>query len=441
VTTDLSISGRNYRPALPGIDIARAADLRRVKALANAVLGGSLVILLVARTMAERHPAFGFVAAFAEAAAIGGPADWYAVVALFRRPLGLPIPHTAIIAANQSRIGEKLGEFIERHFLDDTAVKAWLNQTDFAALIAAWLADRGRSADLARLVLRLLPDAIRVAESSGLSAFAARLVQRELEAIELAPLAAGALRAVMNEGRHQHLLDDVIAYLAEILNKPQTLAAMREKIRTELPTLLRLYRADFFLLKKVAASAAAFFGDVRANPDHPVRGEFDKLAVSFIERLEREPAFAARLAVLKHDVLSRAEFGDLVAVLWSKVKDFVDRGAAGKAPALERRLADLFADIGARLASDSTMRDQINRGIVNVASGLIAEYKGGVSSFIADQVKAWDTGQLVDLIESNVGRDLQFIRFNGALIGGLAGLLLYSAEALIRFVESFLRLV
>jgi uncharacterized membrane-anchored protein YjiN (DUF445 family) len=441
VNAELSISGRNYRPALPAIDIGRAGDLRRVKALANAVLGSSLVILVVARTMADHHPAFGFVAAFAEAAAIGGLADWYAVVALFRRPLGLPIPHTAIIPANQSRIGEKLGEFIERHFLDATAVKARLNQTDFAAFIAAWLTDRKRSADLARLVLRLLPDAVRVAESSGLNAFVARLVQRDLEAIDLAPFAAGALRAVMNERRLQHLLDDIIAYLGEVLNKPQTLAAMREKIRTELPTLLRLYRADFFLLKKVAASAAAFFDDVRANPDHPVRGEFDKLAVSFIERLEREPAFAARLAALKHDVLSRPEFGDLVAALWSKVKDFVDRGAAGKAPALERRLADLFADIGARLAADSTMRDQINRGIVNVASGLIAEHKRGVSSFIADQVKAWDTGQLVDLIESNVGRDLQFIRFNGALIGGLAGLLLYSAEALVRFVESFLRLV
>jgi uncharacterized membrane-anchored protein YjiN (DUF445 family) len=441
VNAELTISGRTREPVLPAIDVRRTHDLRRVKALANAVLAGSLAILVVARALAERHPAFGFVAAFAEAAAIGGLADWYAVVALFRHPLGLPIPHTAIIPANQSRIGEKLGEFIERHFLDATAVKARLDQTDFAASIAAWLADRKRRADLARLFLRLLPDAIRLAESSGLNAFIGRLVQTELEAINLAAFAADALRAVTNEGRHQHLLDDIIGYLDQVLNKPQTLAAMREKFRTELPTLLRLYRADFFLLKKVAASATAFFDEVRANPNHPVRGEFDRLAVSFIERLEREPAFAARLAELKHDLLSRPEFGDLVAALWSKLKDFVDRSAAGKALALERHLADLFADIGSRLAADSIMRDQINRGIVNVATGLIAEHKRGVSSFIADQVKAWDTGQLVELIESNVGRDLQFIRFNGTLIGGLAGLLLYSAEALVRFGESFLRLV
>ena len=162
MNAELTITGRTGGPVLPATDVRRAHDLKRVKALANAVLAGSLAILVVARALAERHPAFGFVAAFAEAAAIGGLADWYAVVAMFRRPLGLPIPHTAIIPANQRRIGEKLGEFIERHFLDATAVKAWLDQTDFAASIAARLADRKCRADLARLLLRLLPDAIRL---------------------------------------------------------------------------------------------------------------------------------------------------------------------------------------------------------------------------------------------------------------------------------------
>jgi uncharacterized membrane-anchored protein YjiN (DUF445 family) len=193
VNAELTITRGNYQPVRPAVDAARAGDLRRVKALANAVLVGSLATPVFARAMAERHPAFGFVAAFAEAAAIGGLADWYAVVALFRHPLGLPIPHTAIIPANQNRIGEKLGEFIERHFLDVATVKARLDRADFAAFIAAWLADRKRNADLARLVLRLLPEAIRVAESSGLNAFVARRVQRELEAIDLAPLAASAL--------------------------------------------------------------------------------------------------------------------------------------------------------------------------------------------------------------------------------------------------------
>jgi len=438
---ELTIRGRNAAPALPAVDPQRAVELRRVKALANAVLAGSLALMILARAMASRHPALGFVAAFAEAAAIGGLADWYAVVALFRRPLGLPIPHTAIIPANQARIGEKLGEFIELHFLDPETVKARLEQADFASLIANWLVDRDRSARLARQLQRLLPDLLRAVDSSGLSTFVARRIRKELRNIDLAPLAAGALRAFISEGRHQRLLEDLMAYVNEVLNKPQTLAAMRERIRTELPSLLRLYRADKFLLKKVAASATAFFDDVRTDKNHPVRSEFDRFAVSLIERLESEPELAAQLATIKRDVLSRPELGDFVAALGCKLKDFVDGAIAGKTSAVERLIATLLAEIGAQLAADPAMREQINRAVVNIAGSVVAENRTGVSTFIADQVKAWDTGQLVAVLENNVGKDLQYIRFNGALIGGLAGLLLYSAEALLRTAEAVFHLV
>ena len=149
-------------------DAARAAELRRVKALATLVLAGTLALFIAAKALLHVHPAFGFVAAFAEAATIGGLADWYAVVALFRRPLGLPIPHTAIIQGNQHRIADKLGEFIEVHFLEAAPVEAKLRQVDFASFVADWLSDRKRSEDLARFLLRLLPEAISASETSGL---------------------------------------------------------------------------------------------------------------------------------------------------------------------------------------------------------------------------------------------------------------------------------
>src|ERR1700738_4028644 len=151
----------------PG-DAARAAELRRVKALATLVLAGTLALYVTAKMLQHVHPVFGFVAAFAEAATIGGLADWYAVVALFRRPLGLPIPHTAIIQSNQHRIADKLGEFIEAHFLEAAPVEAKLRQIDFGSFIADWLRDRKRSADLARFVLRLLPGALSATGHSGL---------------------------------------------------------------------------------------------------------------------------------------------------------------------------------------------------------------------------------------------------------------------------------
>src|SRR3954463_9966574 len=272
----------------PG-DAQRAAELRRVKWLATAVLAGTLALFVTAKALLPVHPVFGFVAAFAEAATIGGLADWYAVVALFRRPLGLPIPHTAIIQSNQHRIADKLGEFIEVHFLEAAPVEAKLRQVDFASFIAEWLSDAKRSGGLARFVLRLLPDAISASETSGLKTFVTRRVMTQLQSINLAPLAAGTLRAFIEERRHQGLLDDLLRAVHGALTQADTMTAIRAKIRDELPTLVKLYRADAFLVKKIVASATAFFDDVRNDPKHPFRGEFDRMMLTFVDRLSSDP--------------------------------------------------------------------------------------------------------------------------------------------------------
>src|SRR3954452_2419162 len=222
-------------------DVARAAELRRVKALATLVLAGTLALFVAAKSLLHIHPVFGFIAAFAEAATIGGLADWYAVVALFRRPLGLPIPHTAIIQANQHRIADKLGEFIELHFLEPAPVEAKLREIDFASFISDWLSDRKRSEDLARFLLKLLPEALSASESSGLKTFVTSRVMTQLQSIDLAPLAAGTLRAFIEEGRHQGLLDDLLGAMHGALTQADTMTALRGKIRDELPTLLKLY--------------------------------------------------------------------------------------------------------------------------------------------------------------------------------------------------------
>src|SRR5947209_8695242 len=193
----------------PG-DAERAAELRRVKAMATLVLAATLALFVVAKWLLPVHPVFGFIAAFAEAATIGGLADWYAVVALFKRPLGLPIPHTAIIQSNQARIADKLGEFIEVHFLEAAPIEAKLRQIDFGSFIADWLRDRKRSDDLARFALRLLPEAFSATESSGLMTFITRRMTAQLLSVNLAPVAAGTLRAFVRERRHQGLLDDIL---------------------------------------------------------------------------------------------------------------------------------------------------------------------------------------------------------------------------------------
>jgi uncharacterized membrane-anchored protein YjiN (DUF445 family) len=417
----------------PG-DAERAAELRRVKALATLVLGSTLVLFVVAKWLLPVHPVFGFVAAFAEAATIGGLADWYAVVALFKRPLGLPIPHTAIIQSNQARIADKLGEFIQVHFLEAAPVEAKLKEIDFGSFVADWLRDRKRSDDLARFALRLLPEAVSATESSGLMTFIIRRMSSQLQAIDLAALAAGTLRGFVAEGRHQILFDDLLRVMHETLNQTETMAMIREKVRAELPTLLRLYRADKFLVNKIVASATAFFNEVRSDPKHPFRGEFDRMVLSFVDRLGTDRAYIDRIDGLKRDLLARPELADLARTVWANTRSFIERSASGETQVLQHHLAGMCVAAGEALAGDAELRGEINKGLVAVLRSFVADQKSGVSTFISDQVKSWDMAQLISLIEINIGRDLQYIRFNGSLIGGLAGLALYSVEFLLRWL-------
>jgi uncharacterized membrane-anchored protein YjiN (DUF445 family) len=417
----------------PG-DAQRAAELRRVKLLATSVLAATLALFIAAKALLPVHPVFGFVAAFAEAATIGGLADWYAVVALFRRPLGLPIPHTAIIQSNQHRIADKLGEFIEVHFLEAAPVEAKLRQIDFGSFIADWLRDAKRSEDLARFALRLLPEAVSATESSGLMTFITRRITTKLMSIDLAQLAAGTLRGFVQEGRHQGLLDDILRALHQTLTQADTMAVIRDKIRDELPTLLKLYRADRFLVNRIVATATTFFEEVRNDPKHPFRGEFDRMLLSFVDRLGTDKNFAERIDGLKRDLIARPELGDLARNIWSNARAFIERSASGETQVLQQILARMFVEAGEALAGDAELRAEINQGLVAVLRSVIADQKSGVSTFISDQVKAWDMGQLIALIEINIGRDLQYIRFNGSLIGGLAGLALYTLEYLLRWL-------
>ncbi|MDP3691988.1 DUF445 domain-containing protein [Bradyrhizobium sp.] len=419
--------------ASPG-DAARAAELRRVKALATLVLVGTLALFVAAKALLHVHPVFGFVAAFAEAATIGGIADWYAVVALFKRPLGLPIPHTAIIQSNQHRIADKLGEFIEVHFLEAAPVEAKLRQIDFGSFVADWLRDRKRSDDLSRFALRLLPEALSATETSGLMTFITRRITTQLQEVDLAPLAAGTLRGFVQEGRHQGLLDDILRAVHQSLTQAETMAVIREKIRGELPTLLKLYRADRFLVNRIVASATTFFEEVKNDPQHPFRDEFNRMLLSFVDRLGSDRVFADRLDGLKRDLLARPELSDLARNIWSNTRSFLERSASGETQVLQQHLAGMFVKAGEALAADPELRAEINQGIVAVLRSFIADQKSGVSSFISDQVKSWDMGQLIALIEINIGKDLQYIRFNGALIGGLAGLTLHTVELLLRML-------
>jgi uncharacterized membrane-anchored protein YjiN (DUF445 family) len=209
---------------------------------------------------------------------------------------------------------------------------------------------------------------------------------------------------------------------------------IRDKIRAELPTLLKLYRADKFILNKIVASATAFLEEVRNDPKHPFRGEFDRMVLAFVDRLGSDKAYADRIDGLKRDLLARPELAELARTVWSNTRTFIERSASGETEVLQHHLARVFVAAGDALENDAELRGEINQGLVVVLRSFIAEQKSGVSTFISDQVKSWNMTQLISLIEINIGKDLQYIRFNGSLIGGLAGLALYTIEFLLRLL-------
>ena len=412
-------------------DVEKLAALNRVKFFATGMLALCIAVFAIAKFFQPRFPLLGFLAAFAEAATIGGLADWYAVVALFKRPLGLPIPHTAIIPENQNRIADNLGRFIEVNFLAPAPVREKLREVDFAALVADWLSEPRRARGLSHFVSGLVPKTLQAIEDSGLRGFVGARIIEQIEKVQLAPLAAELLGAFTNDRRHQRLFDEIVKVLGRFLRDEDAQEAMRKKIRKELPSLANLFRADAFLVKKIVASTGALLDEVQVDPDHPMRREFDRFAANFIERLRDSPEYAERAEKLKRDILSRPILRDLAGGMWRSVRDLIEQDAKSTDSAIRKHLANLFVDIGQQLAGDPQIRADMNQGFVVALSAFVESQKSGVSAFIADQVKGWDLAQLIRLIEINIGRDLQYIRFNGMIIGGAAGLLLHASELLL----------
>ena len=267
-----------------------------------------MALFAAARSLQPRWPWLGFVAAFAEAATIGGIADWYAVVALFKRPLGLPIPHTAIIPANQNRIADNLGHFIEVNFLAPEPVRDKLKRGRLRRArrrLAVRCRDgppvcRASSAGWCRRRVSAI-------EQSGLRDFITRACSTSSARCASRRSPPNCSPPFTDDRRHQKLFDELIGVLGKFLNDEAALAAMRDKIRDELPSLFNLFRADAYLLKKIVASAGALFDEVLADQNHPLRHEFDRFVIGFIEQLRNSPEYAKRAEKLKRDLLARPE--------------------------------------------------------------------------------------------------------------------------------------
>ena len=409
-------------------DRERSRDLTRIKIVATALLAFSVVVAFAARLLESRHVSFGYLAAWAEAAAVGGLADWYAVVALFRHPCGLPLPHTAIISSNRERIAESFGDFVEEQFLAPDPIEQKLKSVDFAEAAADWLADEERSKSLSRFALRLLPQALSAVEETGLQSFMGRHVVDQIETLEVAPLTAKLMSAFVEDQRHQRILDEILAGLDRLLRDEQTLNSIREKIRGELPSLFNLFRADAYVLQRLVTLISNFIHEAQSDPDHALRHDFDRFVQDFVDKLGSSPQYAEKAETLKRELLARPEVSALAEDFWLSVRRFLEKDAQSEHSILEFHLARFLADLGRKLAHEPRLRAEINAGMLKVLQTFVQNQKREIARFITDQIRSWDVDQMVNIIELNIGRDLQYIRLNGTFVGGLAGLGLYATQ-------------
>ena len=416
---------------LEGQEIERLAALQRIKMLATLVLLACFLVLILTKVLEAQFPSLAVVAAFAEAATIGGIADWYAVVAIFKRPLNLPFPHTAIIPNNQHRIADNLGGFIENNFLARDPVQQKLREIDFAGEMSHWLASPTRSQSLARFIVRLVPQLLASVDEKGLVRFASDKVTSQLARTDIAPLVGDVMTSFTKEGRHQKLLDEVITAMHRFLNNSDTLDVIRGKVQKELPLFFNILQGDRLVLNRLVSAATELLDEIKDDKDHPLREEFESFLKDYIRRTKRTKTFARRVEALKQQLLARKGLSQAAESIWENLRRYVLEDVEKEDSVLVARMTDLFVDIGTTLESEPDLRRDINEGMVTVLSNLIEEQRGNISLYVAEQVKSWDIQQLLTLIEVNVGRDLQYIRFNGMIIGGFVGVALYIVESLL----------
>jgi uncharacterized membrane-anchored protein YjiN (DUF445 family) len=405
------------------------SGLARMRHIATALLVLAALLYAAATLLAPQHPAWRYVAAFAEAAMIGGIADWFAVVALFRRPLGLPIPHTAIVPANKVRIGRELANFICDNFLATAQVLEKLRELDLAASIARWLAQPAHAERVAEHLGSLLRYAIEAFDDRRARRFLGELVMAQLAELDLSRLAGRVLDVLTAQGRHQALLDQVLQQVGEVLRDEQIQARIADAVAAEVKY-LRYVGLDAvagqIVARKMLAGVGRLIGEMGDDPEHELRQRFDRFMADYIARLKDDPQMHERGEALKQDILAHPALKAYLQAVWKDVIAWLQRDLAAPDSAVASRLRQATQGFGQRLQRDEAMRQWINDQVMAAAPPAIERYREDIRRYIAGRVDAWDTAELTRELERNIGRDLQYVRLNGTLVGGLIGLAIYS---------------
>jgi uncharacterized membrane-anchored protein YjiN (DUF445 family) len=403
-------------------EATRQEQLDRMKRRATALLIGATVIFIVARFFESRYPWVGIIRATTEAAMVGGLADWFAVTALFRHPMGIPIPHTAIVPARKDRVGRTLGAFVQKNFLTRDVIANRLRSLDVATKLGEWLASPENVRQIARHTASSLASAAQLVRDEDVESFIDRGVEERVHAMKAAPLLGRLLSVITADNRHQELLNEAIRLAANAVEDSRALIRLRVEEETPwwVPSAI-----DDKIYRKIVSAIERTLIEVRDDPEHPLRERFDGAIQDFIEKLNNSPAVAARIESLKEELLLSDAARRFSAGLWLRAKAALVRYAEKPdevAPGTIERAINAFGDA---VLTDPELLAKVDSFIVDVGMFLVERYQSEVSDLIAHTVASWDPEVTSRRVELAIGRDLQFIRINGTLVGGLAGMAIY----------------
>jgi uncharacterized membrane-anchored protein YjiN (DUF445 family) len=410
-----------FNPAQPGA--------QGMKVLATGLLVVMAVVFAVARALEPRYAALGYVKAFAEAAMVGGLADWFAVTALFRHPLGLPIPHTAIIPRNKDRIGEALASFLKENFLIPSVVARRMRNIDVAGATGRFLqTPAGEGTRIRAGASRLIADIFESLDDERLGGIVKGAIAARIRKTEIAPLLGHALASAINEERHVPMLEAAIRWTARALDANEPL--IREMVHKKANWVLKLAGLDAKLADAIIDGLRKLTVEMSTDPAHPLRMKVEEALAQLANDLQTRPETRERVEAMKEQLLDNRSVSLWLDTIWQKGREAVIRAARNPDAVLAGKLGEILKTMGSTLETDSRIRAALNQFARRAAVGMAASYGSAIVRLVSDTIRGWDARTVTARLEAAVGRDLQYIRINGTLVGGLVGVVLHLLDSL-----------
>src|SRR5690242_1024334 len=416
-------------PVLPRVvadaDEGRRRDLRRMKALALGLLVLAAAVYLLTL---HRDGFWGFVNAGAEASMVGAVADWFAVTALFRHPLGLPVPHTAIIPTRKDALGRSLQEFVATNFLAEDVVRSRVERAEIARRVGAWLDDRGHATRVTGELASLAKGAMTVLRDEQVAALLESVVIRKALERPWGPPAGRLLHRVVDAGAHHRLVDVVVEAVHEWLleHEDVVVCLVIERAPIWTPSWV-----DQRIGHRAYVEAVQLIADVRADPNHRMRRALDGMLLQLAKDLQIDPETMRRADAFRDGVLNHPDIRQAVESLWVSVRKSLEEAIDDPDSELRLRVTDGLESLGHRLAVDPALQQRVDGYLADAAGHLVAGYSNEVATVISETVERWDAADASRRIELHVGKDLQFIRINGTVVGGLVGVLIHTVTVLV----------